>query len=93
MLPAQAGADQEVPGCIDQPWMLGLRAATRVICDSPLNPDGSWERRRGFFAPAYTRTTCGTYSCTSYTVPELRDVEEYRVTPDTVLPDEPGWIP
>jgi hypothetical protein len=80
-------------GCIEQPWMYELRMTTRIICDSARYPDGSWDRRRGFFADSFIKTTCSRYSCITRTVPELNVVEEYRVTPDTVLPDEPDWIP
>ncbi len=92
-----AKADND--GCAEQFWMWkGLRSATRIICDSPRNPDGSWTRRRGFFADAYTTNgygSCSRYSCTYYPpryVPELRVIDEYPVTDATVLPDEPGWI-
>jgi hypothetical protein len=87
------------PGCVDQFWMWnGLRSATRVICDGPRNPDGSWTRRRGFFANAYTTnaySSCYRYGCTYYParyVPELSVIDEYQVTDATVLPDEPGWV-
>lgn len=86
-------------GCVDQFWMWrGLRASTRIICDGPRQADGSWMRRRGFFADAYTTngySSCYAYGCTFYPpryVPELAVVDEYPVTDDTVLPDEPGWI-
>jgi len=39
------------------------------------------------------RDRCGTYSCYGgYWVPELKVIDVYRVTDDTVLHDEPGWI-
>lgn len=96
-LAAPAAADDMK--CVDQYWLYGGlfgRGSTRVICDGPIAPDGSWERRRGFFADHYIKTTCsgGYYSssCTTRQVPELKVIDIYRVTPYTVLPDEPGHI-
>jgi len=97
-LPLAAPA-QAVPvgeGCVEDFWMWrGLRASTRVICDSDRRPDGSWERRRGFFANEYyVPFQCGRYSCWGgYWVDELKVIDTYPVTDATVLPDEPGWIP
>ena len=86
-------------GCVSDFWMWqGLRASTRVICDGDRAADGSWERRRGFFADAYTTngySSCYRYGCTYYPprfIPELKVMDTYRVTDATVLPDEPGWI-
>ena len=80
--------------CVQQPWMIFLRMTTRTICDGPLYADGSWLRRRLFYAPeSYVPITCSRYSCTGgYWLNEYTDFEEYPVHPDTVLPDEPGWI-
>ena len=96
--PAQAAPTGE--GCVQDFWMWnGLRSATRVICDGYRAADGSWERARGFLDDAYTTngyTSCYRYGCTYYPpryVPELKVIDRYRVTDDTVLPDEPGWIP
>ncbi|HZE16035.1 MAG TPA: hypothetical protein VE197_10175 [Mycobacterium sp.] len=90
------------PNCVEQFWMLGLRASTRRICDGPIRPDGSWHRCRLFYAPGYlvpAQSYCsgGIFStyCTYYPpqwVPELYRPECYDVTPDTVLSDEPGHI-
>lgn len=90
------------PGCVQQFWMVGLRATTRTICDGPVQPDGSWMRARQFYAPAYVtnaRTNCygGGYNvyCTTYPprqIAEFDQQEVYPVTPQTVLPDEPGHI-
>lgn len=99
--PATAKADPvSDKGCVEQFWMWqGLRPAIRRICDSYRNPDGSWERARGFFANAYTTngySSCSRYSCVYSPpryVPELAVVDRYIVTDATVLPDEPGWIP
>lgn len=88
--------------CAEQFWMLGLRATTRTICDSPVRADGSWTRTRSFTAPAYWMpTTCvntggfygGVLSCSGgYPVEALNQTESYVVTPATVLPDEPGHL-
>lgn len=50
---------------------------------------------RNFYANSYyVPWRCDRYSCTGdYWVPVFdTGVETYRVTPDTVLPDEPGHI-
>lgn len=92
MLPPPVSA---VPnGCIQQPWLIVLRMTMRTICDGPLMGDGSWWRRRMFYAPeTYVPISCSRYSCVGgYWLDEYVDVEEYIVTPATVLPDEPGWV-
>ena len=91
-----AGAAPVGEGCVSDFWMYnGLRAASRMICDSDRAADGSWTRARGFFADEYyVPFRCSRYSCYGgYWVPELKVIDRYRVTDDTVLPDEPGWIP
>ncbi|WP_457920692.1 CDGP domain-containing protein [Mycolicibacterium psychrotolerans] len=87
------------PGCVQQLWMMfGLKATTRTICDSEVRPDGSWFRQRQFYAPAYLapgHSYCSSYECTYYPpewVPEFNKYESYMLTPNTVLPDEPGHI-
>jgi hypothetical protein len=99
--PASARANTE-PGCVEQFWMLGLRATTRIICDGPINADGGWMRARAFYAPAYVTngySNCyggAYYSSCSYTPPrqvaEFDQRDYYPVTPTTVLPDEPGYV-
>lgn len=92
LTPIQA---QALPaGCVQQPWMIVLRMTMRTICDSPLNTDGSWVRRRLFYAPeTYVPISCSRYSCTGgYWLQEYSAFDEYPVTPEIVLPDEPGWI-
>lgn len=80
-----------------------LGSQRRAICDLPVQADGSWWRRRVVATPAHHVSlsfSCsgGTYSsyCTSYggyDVPfSTQDDETYVVTPDTVLPDEPGHM-
>ncbi|HPE52978.1 MAG TPA: hypothetical protein PK852_02565 [Mesotoga prima] len=94
--PVTASAAPIGEGCVSDFWMWqGLRTASRMICDGDRAADGSWERRRGFFDdPYYVPFRCSRYSCWGgYWVPELKVMESYRVTDDTVLPDEPGWIP
>lgn len=97
-VPLAAVPVQAVPageGCVSDFWMWqGLRSASRMICDGYRAPDGSWERRRGFFDDEYyVPFSCSRYSCSGgYWVNELQVVESYRVTDTTVLPDEPGYI-
>lgn len=88
-------AHANVKGCIDQYWLYNLRGSTRIICDGPIRPDGSWERARAFIAPSFIRTSCyGYYSvtCDTRMVPELDVRDYYVVTPDTIPAGEPGWI-
>lgn len=43
------------------------------------------------------RTSCSTYSCTTsggyYVNEQIISKEKYPVRPETVLPNEPGWLP
>lgn len=91
---APAQADYNV-GCQKSLFLYGLRMTTRTICDGPIFPDGSWKRLRNFYSPQYWKSGyCGTYYCSpGYWVAEFdRTDGPYPVTPDTVLPDEPGHI-
>lgn len=98
-LAAPSSAD---PGCETIPWGF-LGSQRRDICDGPLRPDGSWMRARVIRTPAHqTQTSCYGFSagslynmsCSpSQFVPEqINDRQLYPVTPDTVLPDEPGYL-
>lgn len=96
-----AHADPLPGNCVQQPWWRGeaFRVVTRTLCDGPILADGSWMRARNFYGAAfYVPVTCswGSYggSCTGgYWRPVFdTGVERYPVTPDTVLPDEPGHI-
>lgn len=100
---ASPTAHAETPdNCATQFWMLGLRATTRIICDGPISADGSWERGRSFYAPAYVTSGYSNcyggayYSSCSYTPPrevaEFDQREFYTVTAATVLADEPGHL-
>lgn len=91
---APAHADYD-PGCVNQFWMYGLRGTNRSICDGPIQADGSWMRARSFYSPQYWASgSCSRYYCSlGYWVPEFYKQDLYRVTPETVLPDEPGHIP
>lgn len=89
------------PNCEQKLWWRGeaMRFVTRTICDSPINADGGWMRRRNFYgAPYYVPVTCSysSYSgyCTGgYWRPEYdTGIEEYPVNPSNVLPDEPGHL-
>lgn len=81
-----------------------LGSQRRTVCDSPINADGNWNRHRVFWIPAHHVplttscyggrywTQCQTYG--GYDVPtRIVGDETYLVTPDTVLPDEPGHLP
>lgn len=90
-------------GCEQVGWGLNLFGnwtQRRTTCDGPRAADGSWTRAREVWVPAgYVRGSsyCGTYSC-SYSEGYYRPrttiaFETYPVTPGTVLPDEPQWLP
>jgi hypothetical protein len=97
-------ADPYVPAnCNQKPWGF-LGSKTRLICDGPIRPDGSWMRIRIIGIPAHyanPSSSCsgGEYysNCTYYPggyVPEQdSDNETYPVRQDTVLADEPGHMP
>lgn len=95
---AAGPARADVPGCVQQYWLYGLRGTTRTICDGPVRADGSWTRARSFYAPSYWApvncySTRYSTSCTGgYPVAEFNKEDVYTVTDATVLPDEPGWI-
>ena len=85
-------------GCETIPWGF-LASQRRTICDGPMHADGSWSRGRVISVPAHeVPFTCyyGTYmsSCSGgYFVDEtIISKDAYPVTPDTVLPDEPGYL-
>jgi hypothetical protein len=97
-----ATADPMPPNCVNDP--IGLfKAKQRIICDTPIRPDGSWSRERVFWVPAHQvplTTNCyGTYSVTCSTTggyfvdDSVLDDQTYLVFPDNVLPDEPGHLP
>ena len=93
---AIAKADPE-PGCVQQYWLYGGlfgRGTTRTICDGPIQADGSWRRGRNFYdGERYVPSYCSRYSCTGgYWLNEFDKTDFYTVTPETVLPDEPGHI-
>lgn len=102
-----AHADAGYPNCqtdVVHRGLLGLQAQQRTICDSPVRPDGSWQRARVFWIPAHhvsAQSNCysGSYSshCTftdAYDVDDtVVDQNSYVVFPDNVLPDEPGHLP
>jgi len=92
-------ASANTDNCTSQFWMMGLRGGQRTICDGPLNPDGSWMRTRSFDAPAFTAdgySVCYSAAYCTFTMPKqvaaIDQLETYRVTPETVLPDEPGYL-
>jgi hypothetical protein len=91
------------PNCNVAPWGI-LRLKTRIICDGPIQPDGSWMRHRIIGIPAHyenpsSSCSSGEYysNCTYYpggwVDDQISDNETYPVTAGTVLPDEPGHMP
>jgi hypothetical protein len=103
VLAPAAHADRLPPNCESHPWgFLGL-TKRRIICDGPIQPDGSWMRERVIGVPGhyeYPSSSCsiGSYysHCTYYpggwVDAQFDDDETYPVRPDTVLPDEPGHL-
>lgn len=90
------------PNCQSVPWGF-LGTQVRQICDGPIQPDGSWIRHRVEGYPAHYEnpsSSCsgGAYysNCTyypgGYVADRYTDDETYPVTPETVLPDEPGHL-
>ncbi len=85
-------------GCETIRWGF-LGSQLRTVCDTQRRPDGSWTRAREVWVPAgWVRGYCsfGYFSSCSQGYYRERGTvayEEYLVTDDTVLPDEPGWLP
>lgn len=97
----KAHADPLPPNCVQQYWLFGGlfgRGTTRTICDKPIEADGSWMRGRLFYdGERYVPMRCswGSYggSCSGgYWLEEFSVFDSYRVTPDSILPDEPGHL-
>lgn len=68
----------------------------RTICDLPKRPDGSWMRARRVWTPAKTIAPyCNYYTCSGrqYFAENTVAFETYPVTDQSILPDEPGWLP
>jgi hypothetical protein len=82
-------------GCEVIHWGL-FGADRRKICDGPKQSDGTWQRIRTVYNPSHNVPL----SCLSdgdcfggYTTSDiLENQQSYPVAPDTVLPDEPGWL-
>jgi hypothetical protein len=100
--PAHAAPDLDFgPNCDTVPWGF-LDSQRRTICDGPIEPGGGWGRKRSIWTPAHTtpiHTSCyGKYSVSCDTSGgnnvemSINDQQVYHVTPDTVLPDEPGHL-
>ena len=89
------------PNCVEQYWLYGGlfgRGTTRTICDGPIQADGTWQRVREFYdGERYVPMRCswGSYSgsCSGgYWLNEFEIRDQYVVSVDTVLPDEPGHL-
>jgi len=101
---AAASQAQVVPnpgvGCETVHWGF-LGSDRRQICDGPKQADGSWQRTRTVYTPSHavplscSSSSWGLLTCSGgNVVPETtRTQESYPVTAETVLPDEPGWLP
>lgn len=99
---AASRANAAPANCHQQPWLYGGlfgRMTTRTLCDGPIRDDGSWLRHRNFYSASYYKPySCswsyGSGSCSGgYQVAEFdTGVDEYVVTPETVLADEPGHL-
>lgn len=101
---AAAHADPTPPNCEVHPWGIFGLTQKRIICDGPIQSDGSWVRRRIIGTPAYYQdatTNCygGAYYTRCTTSPggpvaaTIQSDDTYPVRPETVLPDEPGHMP
>lgn len=99
-----ANADPPPPGCEQVP-ILGLNPKIREICDTPIQPDGSWIRFRSFAHPQYVHSTCGDFGIMTRTgyvcpvwapmdtiPPDQSPVDQYIVTWETIPPGEPGHL-
>jgi hypothetical protein len=98
-----AHADPISPNCDKHPWgFLGL-TKVRVIRDDPIRADASWMRTRIIGVPAHYQNASSSCSggeyysnCTFYpggwVDAQISDNETYPVTPNNVLPDEPGHL-
>ena len=94
---ATANATPIPYGCQDDLWWT-LQATRRLICDGTLQTNGSWMRLRVMYTPAHqVPVTCyGRYyvTCSGGYFVDYNEAanETYIVTPETKLPDEPGYL-
>ena len=98
---ASASPVPDHSNCDVVPWGF-LGSQRRVLCDGPMQENG-WVRRRlefvpEHYAPATTNCYSSTFNSYCYSYPggwidtKITDDETYWVSPDTVLPDEPGHL-
>lgn len=97
-----ASADPEpVPSNCERVPILGLNPYVRIICDQPIEADGSWMRARLSHYLESRRSSCGGHyyangNCPPWlshdVVPERYQEDDYRVTPDSIPPGEPGHL-
>lgn len=92
-------AEAQPAGAACQTDLWGfLGTQRRTLCDGPVRGDGSWERLRVIWTPAYTTPiNCyGRYyfNCWGgdFVGEHVNSSERYPVTPSTVLPDEPQHL-
>lgn len=101
LTPAPSYADpQPMPPNCEQAPIYGLAPYLRTICDQPIEADGSWMRGRLSHYLQSTKSTCNGIAyqggCPLWmqrdVVPERYTEDNYRVTPDTIPPGEPGHL-
>lgn len=97
---APASAEPIPPGCERVP-IFGLNPYIREICDTPIEPDGSWLRFRQLWWIGGKKSSCdGIYyqgGCPPWLANDIEPggrspVDRYIVTWDTIPPGEPGHI-
>lgn len=91
-------------GCASR-IIFGLDPHYVAWCDTPIRPDGSWDRSRKEWSKEYVHSTCGQYGYftrTGYYCPDWAPkdtipartgpIETYVVTQDTIPAGEPGHV-
>jgi hypothetical protein len=91
-----AGPAHADPTCQTDPFGP-FGSQRRTLCDGPILNDGSWSRERTIWVPGHEQwpicTSQQSFCPTPYWVKETMISDQtYPVSPDTVLPDEPGHV-
>jgi hypothetical protein len=58
--------DPVPPNCESHPWGFFGLTKVRIICDGPIQPDGSWIRRRVIGVPAHYENQSSSCSAGEY---------------------------
>ena len=95
--PANAFPDPDLKGCDTTPTgSLIDQRGYLTICDGPIQADGSWTRKRSLWGESprvCMPTPLGFRRCVDVDAPiHVYHSTEYRVTPDSIPPGEPGYI-